>query len=356
MVATVTKDTQNYDVPLISTSYANRFFKFLKSKGITEEAILAHNPTANELIGKADAYISINQMIPILETAKWLLDDESAAFEFGQQLDLGAHGLFGYSLLSSEDLPQLVETIVKHMQVCIPLFEMEVFHSGRDTIIQLNDTWNVGKSRSFIAKMYMGSIYTISNQICNRMSFDFDFSSNKTVTEWGALAPNTLWDFSAQKNQVTLSQLKQLHSSRKNNTDKELSISYSLAEKKHLNKSEKEHTNDDLTNNTSAKVRDHIKRSPKLASIERSATLLNMSSRYLRQQLADEETSFREISNEVRQGYADLYLHDTPMPLNKIANKLGFGDQASFTRAYRSWTGKTPGEVRKNLKKTLKEK
>ena len=75
-----------------------------------------------------------------------------------------------------------------------------------------------------------------------------------------------------------------------------------------------------------------------------------MSSRYLRQQLAGEKTSFRDISNEVRQSYADLYLRDTPMPINEIANKLGFGDQASFTRAYRGWTGKTPGEIRREAK------
>jgi len=355
MAAAQTKDTQNYDVPLVSTSYANRFFSFLKTKGITEEAILAHNPAAIDLIGKADEYISINQMIPVLETAKWLLNDESAAFEFGQQLDLGTHGLFGYSLLSSEDLQQMVETIVKHMQVCIPLFEMEVFRSGRDTIIQLNDTWNVGTARPLIAKMYMGSIYEVSKHICNSLHFDFDFSSNKTEAEWTSLAPNSHWNFNASKNQVILSQVKQLNT-RKKNTDKKLNISYSLAENKHQQKTEAECKNNETTSNTSTKVRDHIKKSPNLANIERSATLLSMSSRYLRQQLADEGTSFREISSEVRQGYADLYLLDTLMPLNKIANKLGFGDQASFTRAYRTWTGKTPGEIRKELKNDLKDK
>jgi len=353
MALSQTNNTQNYDVPLISTSYANRFFNFLKTKGITEEAILAHNPSAKDLIGKADDYISINQITPVLETAKWLLNDESAAFEFGQQLDLGSHGLFGYSLLSSEDLQQMVETIVKHMQVCIPLFEMEVFRNGRDTIIQLNDTWNVGSAKPLIAKMYMGSIYAVSKNICSSLHFDFDFSSNRTEAEWTSLAPNSHWNFNTTQNRVVLSEVKQLNN-RKKDADKLLNISYSLAEKKHLHNSKKEHENNNLTNNISTKVRDHIKKSPNLASIERSATLLNMSSRYLRQQLADEDTSFREISNEVRLDYANLYLRDTPMPLNKIANKLGFGDQASFTRAYRSWTGKTPGEVRKELKKILK--
>ena len=35
------------------------------------------------------------------------------------------------------------------------------------------------------------------------------------------------------------------------------------------------------------------------------------------------------------------------MPLDKIAEHIGYSDQASFSKAYRSWTGKTPGEVRR---------
>jgi AraC-like DNA-binding protein len=352
MATAQTKDAQKYDVPLVSTNYANRFFKFLKSKGISEEAIIAHCPTANSMTGKEGTYFSINQLTPMLETAKWLLNDEYAAFEFGQQLDLDAHGVLGYSLLSTEDLPQLVETIVKHMQVRFPLFEMEVIHRGRDLIIQLNNTWNIEKTHSFIAKMYMGSIYTISKEICSRIHFNHSFPSSKTNAEWNTIAPNTQWNFNAPENQIILSQIKPIVFSQIDN-NKKLNISYSLAESKHS--SEKELSNNNPMGMTSIKVRDHIKESPNIASIERSATLLNMSSRYLRQQLADESTSFREISSKVKQEYANLYLCETPMPLNKIAKKLGFGDQASFTRAYRNWTGKTPGEVRKEPKKNTQE-
>jgi len=332
---------QTYNVPLVSTLYAGRFFKFLKDKGISEEAILVHTPLAKDLINKTDAYISINQITPVVKTAQWLLDDEKAAFEFGQQLDLDTHGLFGYTLLSQEDLPQLVETVVKHMRVCMPIFDMEVLRSGRDVIIRLHDTWDVDPAaKSFITKMYMGSIYTISSKICSHMRFDANFKSDKAASEWTSLAPKTQWNFNSEYSQVVLTQIK------KSNNNEKLKLVCSLAENLHLNKPSEEQS----SNTTTSLVREHISKSLRQANIERSATLLNMSSRYLRQRLAEEGTSFREISNEIRQGYADLYLRDTPMPLNQIANKLGFGDQASFTRAYRNWTGKTPGEIRKEAK------
>ena len=246
MVTAKKNNIQNYNVPLISTVYASRFFDFLKTKKISKEAIIAHCPSAKNLINKSDDYISLNQMIPVLETASWLLNDESAAFEFGQELDLGTHGLFGYSLLSSEDFQQMVESIVKHMQVCIPLFKMEVVRSGRDTIIQLNDTWDVGSARSLIVKMYMGSIYAVSKHICSSMRIDFDFPSIKTEADWASLAPNCHCSFNSDNNRIILSEVKQLDS-RKKDTEKQLNISYSLAEKKHLNEPQAESSCDRIS-------------------------------------------------------------------------------------------------------------
>ena len=334
-----------YDVPLVSTRYAGLFLNFLSSKGISREVIHAHNPMLHSLLGNPDAYLSMNQVIPILETAEWLLNDEKAAFEFGQQLDLGVHGLFGYTLLSREDQPKLIETVVKHIRICLPLFDMDVSHRSGEVVISLRDTWDVGAARSFMAKMYMGSIYTVASKICNTIRFDCDFKSAMGDDEWISLAPNSRWNFNSQYNQITLPV------ARKAVKKETLQVVYSLAQNKHLNNSIDESAVAKSDNNYAEKVREHIMKSPSLTSIERSAGLLGMSSRYLRQQLAEEGTSYREISNEIRKNYADLYLRDTPMPLNDIANKLGFGDQASFTRAYRSWTGKTPGEIRRKAKK-----
>jgi len=80
------------------------------------------------------------------------------------------------------------------------------------------------------------------------------------------------------------------------------------------------------------------------------ARRLDMSPRTLRQHLATAGTSFRELRNEIRQNFATLYLTDTVVPLDSIAEKLGFSDQAGFTKAYRSWTGHTPGDIRRQAR------
>jgi AraC-like DNA-binding protein len=248
-------------------------------------------------------------------------------------------------LLTRESHLQLIETVVRHIRICLPLFDMEVLHSGGDAVIRLRDTWDIGIARSFIAKIYMGSIYAVASKICLNIRFDCDFQSGVINDEWVSLAPSTHWAFGARYNQVTLPLIQRSDKSKK------LKVVYSIAKKKHLTQSLDSPANTETSGRIAEKIREHIMKRPGQVSIERSAELLNMSSRYLRQQLADEGTSFREISNEIRKNYADLYLRETPMPLTEIANKLGFGDQASFTRAYRGWTGETPGEVRRLAKK-----
>ncbi|WP_250657134.1 AraC family transcriptional regulator [Alkalimarinus coralli] len=343
------QDTLTYDVPLVSSRYLDRFLRFLKTKRISEEVVITHNSAANGLINKADSYLSVNQVILLLESAQWLLNDEKAPFEFGQQLDIGAHGLFGYMLLSRENYPQLIESVVKHLRVCLPLFDMEVLYSGSEVVIRLNDKWELGAAKSFIAKVYMGSIYTIASTICKEIRFECDFKTGKNQHEWGALAPNTEWAFKAKYNQVTFPDLRQpVH--RKTKKDDKRKVVYSLAENRHRAELQGMFDRGEGAGHITAKVRDYVLKTHGQTNIEQCAERLGMSARYLRQQLAKENASFREISNEIRQSYADLYLLDTPMPISEISNKLGFGDQASFTRAYRNWTGKTPGEARKTSK------
>jgi len=80
--------------------------------------------------------------------------------------------------------------------------------------------------------------------------------------------------------------------------------------------------------------------------IDSVADKLNMSSRTLNRQLHQQGVTFKELLVETRLGLATAYLSDESISLTQIAFLLGFAEQASFTRAYRRWTGHAPSEVR----------
>ena len=81
-------------------------------------------------------------------------------------------------------------------------------------------------------------------------------------------------------------------------------------------------------------------------SSELVATELHMSSRSLQRKLSVEDTTYRKLVDAVRQELAESYLADDSFTLGEISYLLGFSSQASFSRAFKRWTGVTPQEFR----------
>ena len=81
-------------------------------------------------------------------------------------------------------------------------------------------------------------------------------------------------------------------------------------------------------------------------TIERVAEKLDVSARTLRRRLADENTSFQRVLDEVRFGLATEYLVETPLPVQEVASLLGYSDPGNFTHAFKRWARTSPSGFR----------
>lgn len=82
-------------------------------------------------------------------------------------------------------------------------------------------------------------------------------------------------------------------------------------------------------------------------NIERVAARLSVGSRTLQRRLADRGTSFQDVLEEVRESLARIYLADPELGLKEIGERLCYSDVRAFDRAFKRWTGLTPGEYRR---------
>ncbi len=82
------------------------------------------------------------------------------------------------------------------------------------------------------------------------------------------------------------------------------------------------------------------------ASAAEIAAELGMSVRTLNRQLAAAGTGLRELAGEVRRSLACDYLLHSELSVAEIAMALGYGDPANFGRAFRRWSGMSPGRFR----------
>jgi AraC-like DNA-binding protein len=85
---------------------------------------------------------------------------------------------------------------------------------------------------------------------------------------------------------------------------------------------------------------------PQLQSI---AAKLQMSARTLQRKLAAEGTSFQAVLDGVREELARIYMARRDLALGEVAYLLGFSELSAFVRAFRRWTGQSPGQFRSQL-------
>lgn len=80
------------------------------------------------------------------------------------------------------------------------------------------------------------------------------------------------------------------------------------------------------------------------------AQALAMHRRTLNRRLCAEGTTFQKVLDTVRFAVAKEMLEDSRVAIQEIATSLGYSDYVSFTRAFKRWTGNTPGAWRKSVR------
>jgi AraC-like DNA-binding protein len=92
-----------------------------------------------------------------------------------------------------------------------------------------------------------------------------------------------------------------------------------------------------------------------LANLGRNVTLEGVAAHFdtpvrtLRRKLRDEETSFREILDDLRSEVATKYLRDTHMTIDDVSSALGFSETSNFRQAFRRWKQASPQQYRRQL-------
>lgn len=81
-------------------------------------------------------------------------------------------------------------------------------------------------------------------------------------------------------------------------------------------------------------------------SIESVCRKLGISKRSLQRRLREEHATYQTLLNETRAELASHYLSHSELSGYEISFLLGYENPSSFFRAFHSWTGKTPEQVR----------
>ena len=81
-------------------------------------------------------------------------------------------------------------------------------------------------------------------------------------------------------------------------------------------------------------------------NMELIAATLGVSRQTLYRDLKAEDVTFEHVLDDLRHKLALEYLRGQKVSVNETAYLVGFSDPASFSRAFKRWTGKSPREYR----------
>jgi AraC-like DNA-binding protein len=86
-----------------------------------------------------------------------------------------------------------------------------------------------------------------------------------------------------------------------------------------------------------------------LPEFEALAEEMNMTPATLRRRLHEEGTFYQSIKDQLRRDLAIGYLSHSKRSAMDIGLELGFSERSAFHRAFKKWTGASPGEFRRRL-------
>lgn len=83
-----------------------------------------------------------------------------------------------------------------------------------------------------------------------------------------------------------------------------------------------------------------------LPDVANASLQLGLSQRTLRRRLQTSGQNYRQMKQDFRVQLARQYLESAELSLKEVAHLLGYVGPSAFCRAFRAWTGQTPGQYR----------
>lgn len=267
-------------------------------------------------------------------------DAPGLGLEVGSRIPLRTYSVWGFALLASPTLREAAAVGLRYLELTFAMVGIHLQEDRDEVRLVLDDGLVPQPVRHFFVEREMANIRTILDTIVGRpftpLRLDLRFPQPEEPAPYEAFADTPI-AFGAPRNAiVTLAAA--------------LDQSLPQADRHTMQVCEREC---DLLlarradTGFAARVRELLTQWPDgIPDMGVAAAELYVSTRTLHRRLAVEGTSYRRLVDEARHARAVEMLSTRGLGVDQIAARLGYADAATFIRAFRRWTGATPGAYR----------
>lgn len=343
------RNTYNEQSSVLPTYFPGVLFRLLRAEGFTESQLLTDSDLTAENLQDDSFRFTFNQHKRFILNALTLTKDEDLGIKLGSNLNVTSLGILGYAAMSCDNLEAALTTLCRYFSIRAPLLKLTLIRTTEQScrqkqqtekyaILEIEETLDVGDIRYFMLSAALSGaarlleVYTqtrpqiLSAELAcsapdkksQRFAFNVSYNAEKTRFFF----PQKLL---AQKLALADPQTEQ---STKDMCEKLLQQS-----------------------NPATGIVYQLHRyiesyGPGFPTLEKTAKHFCVSSRTLRRELKQANTSFRQQLNLIKRDIAISDLLKSNKTIYQIAFDLGYNDLPNFGRAFKNWTGKTPSDFR----------
>jgi AraC-like DNA-binding protein len=329
---------------VLSIHYAVWLVDYLQQKGIAVEQLLAGTGLSAAIFVDPDAVMVESQHRQLLFNAIALSNRPSLGLEVGLNRKFFTLASLGNAMLFSNTLREAIELGIKNQaytgrysgQTLLLSFYVE----QQNAIFQIDDSPELGALRVFAIEEMLGNIVAQSKVVRGEplsiKQLRCAYPEPKCTEIYREVfdcpvifsAPITQLEFSAKDLDQPLPQA---------------SAASAKLFAKDCDRILASRRSSDLI----SMIRRILLQKPQsMPTAQHMAEFLCCSPRTLRRKLLDLDTTYQKLVESVRSRLAKQYLVNTQLDISQIAFALGYSDSATFNRAFKKWTGKTPTAYR----------
>lgn len=328
--------------PSIHPTYARLLAAELKRRGFADADIVEGTRVATAQLLEEDRFLSLEQFRRLALRGMELTGEGWLGLDVGRSTQASSHGPLGYAMVASATVGQALEVAERYSSLRLQVAQFSVARGSDRVQLRIEDTVSWGDVGEYISLHIVGAVCllfeTVSGMPLPDTRIAFSYSSPEWADEYVTRLQGVTVEFKAPSTMIDIPEsfASTPCITADANAYREAVRLCERAEARHQSDGE-------VAQRVLDRLLDQQGDYPSLSEMAKS---LYMSDRTLIRKLNAQGTSYQMLLDDVRQELAVWYLRQTQLPVEAIAERLGYRDTSNFSRTCKRWFGRTPRAIR----------
>src|SRR3981189_850711 len=336
--------TRSAEPGTIAICFVAAALQSVRARDLNADEMLAKVGLSPSLLQVPQARVSAKHYGALWRTIALALDDEFFG-QYSRRMKAGTFAMLCHSVLNCKTLGQALDRSLRFYALILDDISGTLMRDEREARIVLHERAAGANRRVFAHELLLMLLYGVSCWLVGRripiLRTEFSYPEPAHSAEYRLMycaelrfnRPNTVIAFQASYLDLPVVQNERSVKEFLRTAPESILLKYK--------------NSSSLTARVRRRLRQFLPGT--VPDFDALADELNMTPATIRRRLHEEGESYQSIKDQLRRDLAISYLSHSSRSVMEIALELGFSERSAFHRAFRKWTGASPGEFRRTV-------